>query len=156
MVDEYLYREPTAEDIAQLAENLRDEDRKEVAGMTGYNFKAELEHCVKSSAKCWCCLYGDKVLAAFGVIPTNPMEREGIVWMLASRYTAEHKVYTGRWSKRGIQALLKEWDFLYNYVDKGNDETIKWLKWIGAEIYPPRPRGIYGLHYHLFVFRAVK
>lgn len=153
---EYTYRRPTDEDCIQLAENLREEDRREIGGMTGYNFLQEIRLCVSSSAQCWCCLYGDQVLAAFGVIPTNPMERQGIVWMLASKYTKEHKLYTGRWTRRGIQALLKDWDFLYNFVDKGNYSTIKWLRWMGAEIHPARPRGIYGLPYHLFTFKAVK
>jgi len=153
-VAEYEYRRPTAADIQWLADNLRPEDRKEIGGMTGYNFHEEIQYCVDNSECCWACCLGEKVLAAFGVICTNPMERQGIVWMLASTETAKHKIYTGRWTKKGISALLHDWKYLYNYVDEGNDGTIAWLKWMGATVHPAQPMGLYGLPYHLFTFEG--
>lgn len=149
---EYIYRTPTEADIKYLTENLRREDRRELTGLTGYDVEAEIRHCIRMSEYCWACALGDKTLAAFGVICVNPIERHGIVWMLASEEAAKHKIYTGKWTRKGIDAFRKDWAYLYNWVDEGNEETIKWLKWIGADVHPARPRGIYNKRYHLFTF----
>ena len=150
---DYIYRRPTEEDILYLSAHLRKEDRRELVGMVGPDIEREIRHCVETSDTAYACCLGGKTLAAFGVICKNPFERHGIIWMLASEETAKHKIYTGKWTRRGIKAFLQDWEVLYNFVDEGNTETIKWLKWIGAEVYPPEPRGFYGINYHLFVFR---
>ena len=149
---DYTYDTPRETDIIYLSENLRPEDRRELFGMTGPDFESEIRHCVDSSECCWVCRRDGKVMAMFGVICTNPMERHGIVWMLASTETAKHKIYTGKWTKKGINALMQDWNFLYNYVDEGNTDTIEWLKWMGAEVHDPAPCGVYGVNYHLFTF----
>lgn len=149
---DYIYRRPTEEDIIYLTKHLRKEDRRELTGMVGPDIEKEIRHCITASECAYACSLEGKTLAAFGVICKNPMSRHGIIWMLASEETAKHKLYTGKWTKKGIEAFLNDWEFLYNYVDEGNDETIKWLKWIGAKVYPPVPRGLYGRNYHLFTF----
>ena len=148
----FVYDTPTEEDVAFLAVHMRDEDRRELVGAVGPNIKGEVARCVRNSAKCWVCRYDGVVLAAFGVIETNPFRKHGIIWMLSTRYTAQHKVYAGKWTRKGIAALLRDWEYLYNYVDDGNEETIVWLKWLGAKVYPAKPYGIYGLPYHFFEF----
>ena len=148
----FVYDKPTKADIAFLAKHMRAEDRRELVGAVGPNIKGEVERCVRNSAKCWVCRYDGVVLAAFGVIETNPLQKHGIIWMLSTRYTAQHKVYAGKWTRKGIAALLSDFEYLYNYIDAGNEATIAWLNWLGAEIYPAEPYGIYGLPYHLFEF----
>lgn len=151
-MDDYVFDKPTEKDIHELADNLRPEDRKELIGMTGPDVLAEVKHCVESSDCCWVCRYKGIVMGMFGVICTNPFRKHGIVWMLASNETKKHKMFVGKWTKRGLKALLKDWEYLYNYIDEGNNETIAWLKWMGAKVYPAASRGIYGLKYHLFTF----
>lgn len=149
----FVYDKPTAADIAFLAAHMRIEDRRELIGAVGPDVQREVERCVRNSAKCWVCRYDGVVLAAFGVIETNPLQKHGILWMLSTRYTVNHKVYAGKWTKKGLAAFLSDFEYLYNYIDAGNKATIAWLKWLGAEIHPAEPYGIYGLPYHLFTFR---
>jgi len=149
----YYFQQPTMEDIKYLADHLRPEDRREIAGMTGADFLTEIRHCVASSACCWSCLCDGQLLAIFGVICTNPFRKHGIIWMLSTEHTVDHKMYAGRMTRKGLNAILQDWEYLYNYVDEGNNRTIAWLKWMGAKVYPPRPRGLYGYPYHLFTFK---
>lgn len=149
---EFTYRTPTDDDLSYLAAHLRPEDRRELIGMTGPNVEAEVMRCWRNSKAAYACYCDGVIISAFGVIETNPILRHGIIWMLATAETAKHKIYTGKKTREGIRAFLHDWEYLYNYVDKGNDATIAWLRWLGAVVHEPQSMGLYGLPYHLFEF----
>ena len=148
----FTYTTPTKEDMREIARMMRPEDRREIVGLIGPNIETEAHYCMESSECAYVCKCDGVPLAAFGVVRKTPFENVGVIWMLATKETAKHKVYTGKWTRRGIRAFLNDWDLLYNYVDEGNDRTIAWLKWLGAKIYPAAPYDIYGLPYHKFTF----
>lgn len=148
----FSYHKATLADAHEIAKRMRTEDRIEIVGMIGDNIEQEVEYCIASSEQAYVCECDGVPLAAFGVVRTSPFENIGLIWMLSTEETAKHKIYTGKWTKKGIQAFLKDWDYLYNYVNKGNDETIKWIKWLCAKIYPAEPYGLYGRLYHKFTF----
>lgn len=149
---EYTYTTPTKEDMAELSRMMRPEDRQELVGAVGPNIEGETQYCLEASECAYICKRDGVPMAAFGVVRKSPFQNIGVIWMLATTETAKHKIYTGKWTRRGIRAFLRDWDYLYNFVDEGNDATIRWLKWLGAKIYPARPYGIYGLPYHKFTF----
>lgn len=151
---EYTYSTPTPEDMKELSRMMRDEDRREVIGCLGVNLEAAVLYTLESATVAYICKRDGVPMAAFGVVQENPFQKVGLIFMLSTTETAKHKIYTGKWTKRGIQAFLKDWEYLYNYVDEGNESTIKWLKWLGAKVYPAAPYGIYGLPYHRFEFRS--
>ena len=149
---DFTYSKPTREDMIEIARMMRRQDRRELVGIVGPNIEAETLLCLEASEQAYICKCDGVPLAAFGVVRTSPFENVGIIWMLATEETAKHKIYTGKWTRKGIRAFLQDWDYLYNYIDEGNDDTIKWLKWIGAKVFPAAPYGIYGLPYHKFTF----
>lgn len=138
--------------MKEIARMMRAEDRRELVGMVGANIEDEALFCLEASECAYICKLDGVPLAAFGVVRKSPFENIGVIWMLATTETAKHKIYTGKKTREGIKAFLQDWDYLYNFVDKGNDSTIKWLKWIGAKVYPAEPYGIYGNLYHKFTF----
>ena len=142
---DFTFSTPTEDDMREIARKMRREDRLEIVGLLGDNIEAACLHSLRMSNAAYICKCDGVPLAAFGVA-------DGVIWMLATKETAKHKVYTGKWTLRGIRAFMKDWDYLYNFVDKGNDDTIRWLKWMGAKVYPPRPYGLYGNLYHKFTF----
>ena len=148
----FTYHKATKADAHKIAKRMRKEDRIELIGMIGDNIEQEVEHCIETSEQAYVCECDGVPLASFGVVRTTPFENKGLIWMLSTEETAKHKVYVGKWTKKGVQAFLKDWVYLYNYVNKGNDETIKWLEWIGAKVYPAEPYGLYGRLYHKFTF----
>ena len=109
--------------------------------------------CARCSQWARVALFDGVPVAAFGVYPTNPFAKVGCIWMLTTKVTQQHKYYTGKKSRAGIQALLQDWDMLWNYVDAGNVQTIQWLKWMGAKVGEPEPLPPYGCLYRYFEFR---
>lgn len=142
---DFTFSTPTEDDMREIARKMRREDRREIVGLLGDNIEAACLHSLRMSNAAYICKCDGVPLAAFGVA-------DGVIWMLATEETAKHKVYVGRKTRAGIRAFLADWGYLYNYIDAENTETIKWLRWLGAKIYPAAPYGIYGLPYHKFTF----
>lgn len=146
---DFTFSKPTEDDMREIARRMRQEDRRELVGIIGDNIEAECLHCLAASDVAYICKADGVPLAAFGVVG---LIWGGIIWMLATEETAKHKIYVGKKTREGIRAFLSDYGYLYNYIDAGNKDTIRWLRWLGAKIYPAAPYGIYGLPYHKFTF----
>ena len=151
------FTEPTQEQLLYIADHLKKDDYREIVGLSGRTcVRDNLLLCVRCSQWARVALFDGVPVAAFGVYPTNPFAKVGCIWMLTTEVTQRHKYYTGKKSRAGIQALLQDWDMLWNYVDAGNVQTIQWLKWMGATVGEPEPLPPYGCLYRYFEFRKDK
>ncbi|MEG2765760.1 MAG: hypothetical protein RR910_08425 [Acidaminococcaceae bacterium] len=152
-MDDITYSIPTEKDLVFLARHLKENDRKEIIGLSGNgNVLEELKSSVKHSEFSRVCFFGSEPVAVFGIRRMSPFEKVGIVWLLTTPKTQEHKVFVGRTTKRAVRAFMREWKLLYNYVDEENEFSLKWLRFIGAKIYPAKELGIFGVRYHYFEF----
>ena len=148
------FTEPTQEQLLYIADHLKKDDYREIVGLSGRTcVRDNLLLCARCSQWARVALFDGVPVAAFGVYPTNPFAKVGCIWMLTTEVTQRHKYYTGKKSRAGIQALLQDWDMLWNYVDAGNVQTIQWLKWMGATVGEPEPLPPYGCLYRYFEFR---
>lgn len=151
------FTEPTQEQLLYIADHLKKDDYREIVGLSGRTcVRDNLLLCARCSQWARVALFDGVPVAAFGVYPTNPFAKVGCIWMLTTEATQRHKYYTGKKSRAGIQALLQDWDVLWNYVDAGNVQTIQWLKWMGATVGEPEPLPPYGCLYRYFEFRKDK
>ena len=151
------FTEPTQEQLLYIADHLKKDDYREIVGLSGRTcVRDNLLLCARCSQWARVALFDGVPVAAFGVYPTNPFAKVGCIWMLTTEVTQRHKYYTGKKSRAGIQALLQDWDILWNYVDAGNVQTIQWLKWMGATVGEPEPLPPYGCLYRYFEFRKDK
>jgi hypothetical protein len=151
------FTEPTQEQLLYIADHLKKDDYREIVGLSGRTcVRDNLLLCARCSQWARVALFDGVPVAAFGVYPTNPFAKVGCIWMLTTEVTQRHKYYTGKKSRAGIQALLQDWDMLWNYVDAGNVQTIQWLKWMGATVGEPEPLPPYGCLYRYFEFRKDK
>lgn len=151
------FTEPTQEQLLYIADHLKKDDYREIVGLSGRTcVRDNLLLCARCSQWARVALFDGVPVAAFGVYPTNPFAKVGCIWMLTTEATQRHKYYTGKKSRAGIQALLQDWDMLWNYVDAGNVQTIQWLKWMGATVGEPEPLPPYGCLYRYFEFRKDK
>lgn len=69
--------------------------------------------------------------AMFGV--GGPKEK-GWIWMLGTKGIEENRYDFIKASFRWIQIIIEEYDYVFNYVHKSNENSIKWLKFCGAVI----------------------
>ena len=147
----YKYREPTDEDLEYLARNMKHADRREVVGVDGGDILQSLHTCRDTSDYCSVCLANNVPMAIFGIKAGGLITTDGMIWLLSTPDIDRHKVYVAIRSRKIVRTALKVYTRLYNYVDVKNENSIKWLKWLGAEFARPEPYGVYGLPYRYFV-----
>ena len=146
------YVKATQELCNYIADHLKKEDFAEIVGATGVGPRREIDFCCRYSEWSMVALIDEKPVAVFGIRPVDPINRIGVVFLLTTEETLRHKIMTGRETKRAMRYFLEDWEMLYNYCDEGNKLVLRWLKFLGAKIYPAEPYGFFGRPYHRFEF----
>lgn len=148
-------RWPTADDVAQLAANLREADRQELLASHGSDLLAAVRHAVDISTHNWAMHVGGELALIGGAAPVSMLGGIGSPWMLG----AEHldKV-PGALTRMGVQyrdICLAAYPHLVNYVDARNVRSIRWLRRIGFTVADaPIPYGVHGMPFYKFELRS--
>lgn len=89
----------------------------------------------------------------FGYAP-DETKGVGSVWLLGSEGIRADKAIFLNISEHFIALMLNAYPILFNFVDARNKSSIKWLKWLGAEIAPdPIIYGVEQLPFYFFQFK---
>lgn len=114
----------TIDQLCEFIGNARPKDLEECYHMTGYHF---IEEKLSVVADCD-CLYDEETgdVYAIGGVEDN------IIWMLCTFKAEEHPIAFLRFCKEYLKNWLDKYHFMSNWVWLGNDQHIKWLKWMGA------------------------
>lgn len=148
----YEFTIPTKEDAIYIAENLKQNNRQEVLAAIGDNCLSDILRGMEASDMLGCFKHNGTPLAIYGVIPDSIMGGTGIAWLLFSAEAMQHRRVVGRYTKRGLRAIMAKYERVYNWVDTGNEDIIKWLKWLGAKFKGPYKRGVFGIEHYYFYF----
>lgn len=156
-VPRYEFVQATAEHCKYIAEHLKGDNRREMMARTGADFLGELLASLKESEECSACLVDGRAMAVFGVERRiDVLDSIRCVWLIMSAEAEQHKVFIGKQTKRVLYAYLRRYPRLFNWVDAGNEDIIRWLKWLGADLAGPTENGVYGFSHYYFEFRAEK
>lgn len=129
----------TREDALVLAQTMREEDKQECFLTLGLNPEQSLLLSFRLG-ETFTVQWGDEVVAMFGHYGYPGMV--GVPWMLASPLLSKIAKSFLRECREYVQAMLKVYGRLENYVWVENQVHVKWLQWLGFEFDPPAPYGI--------------
>lgn len=148
----YEFTKPTKKDAAYIAENLKQNNRQEVLAAIGSNALTDILRSMEASDMLGCFKHNGVPLAIYGVIPDSVMGGTGIAWLLFSAEAMQHRQVVGRYTKRGLRAIMAKYGLVYNWVNTENTDIIRWLKWLGAKFKGPYKHGVYGKEHWYFYF----
>lgn len=124
-------------DAHRVADNLREEDRRECASLTSSHPRSALAHSVSSSRLAIVVVIDDEPVALFGVsdVPGNP--DVGQPWLMATPGLLRAKREFIRQSRDWLHtlAISRPYKTLRNLVDMRNTLHVRWLKWLGAKFH---------------------
>lgn len=133
------HRKATYGDAVSLSERLRPEDIDEIkAASSGGTPLDSLLHGVRwgEPAMTIYRVADGLPIAMYGVVPSEPYAKLGIVWMLASK-----EIETGplcveflRRCKDVVEHLQDSYTVLTNIIDSRNHLHVRWITWCGFEI----------------------
>jgi hypothetical protein len=144
----------TLDDVRRIACHLRPEEALEIEASTGGMDpeQALLESLLRS---CWSWIVRDDdgPLVLFGVSVASLMDERTFVWAIPNQRVSEHRIALARASRGVIAELVKAFGPLTNWVDARHTTSLRWLRWLGAEIEEPQPFGPLGLPFHKICLR---
>lgn len=127
----YTLRDPTEEDLDQLASNMRPVDVLECRVVAGLAPRAALAQAVKDSLWSVATLVEGRVIAVFGLAAGDLLDSEGTPWLLSANGIEHHAKVVMSVSSRFKERMLAEFETLSNVVHADNRQAIRYLKWCG-------------------------
>lgn len=146
-------RPTTEDDVHYIAPRLRAADAREIRSVSGMSPLASMAlGFVKSSICLTLTDFSDgERVGILGVVPVGSYPREGLVWMHCTEALPSKSMKFLRHSKEGLRLIFREYDILYNWVDKRNELHVKWLKWMGFHFINIQNIGVEGIPAYHFV-----
>lgn len=145
----------TRDDVYTLAFNLRPEEIDELfAAHYPEKVLSIIHRCRDTSWEVWSCWYGDNYLGMTGVIPNTILSNEATAWLLTTPEMKKHPAFLLRRTKAMIQRWHRNWSVLNNYIDARYEDSLRWARWVGFEVYPPAPFGPFRLPFHYIESRS--
>lgn len=138
-----------AEDAIALAPNLRQQDLAEICSLTSAPPVDVLLASVGASVKCYTWTNEGRVVALFGVAPTEFAEI-GAVWMVASPELVVEKDFMFTFGTQFIDEFNAMYPVLENYILPSNDICMKWLDRMGFVFDDPAPIGPFDTNFTRF------
>lgn len=141
------FRPPTAEDIAFLAANMREADRRELKRWTGLDAEWGLKNSIAQSEVCFSGVFGDGKLACiFGATRINLLESDAVIWALSTTEVDRHKVEFAAATAAGLDLIFKAMPDTIefgNWVDLDYTGAVRWIERNGGDfsITVPRRKG---------------
>jgi len=122
-------------DAIQLAPKMRIADREEIRASNG---SSPLEALVipftykKSRSYTIIGTVNEGVIGMFGVAPTKDPEY-GIAWLLSSEDLFKHTKQFIKECPYWVSQMSEGYTYIYNWVDRRNWKSLKWLQFLGFE-----------------------
>ena len=122
-------------DAIQLAPKMRIADREEIRASNGssplealvipFTYKEGRSYTIIGTAK-------EGVIGMFGVAPTKDPEY-GIAWLLSSEDLFKHTKQFIKECPYWVSQMSEGYTYIYNWVDRRNWKSLKWLQFLGFE-----------------------
>jgi hypothetical protein len=92
-----------------------------------------LQFCQSMSAEVWSGYVDGKLICCWGLIPPTLLSNQAYLWMHSTPAVREHSFLLVRHSQRIIEQVLNRYEKIIGDCRIGADDSIRWLKWLGAE-----------------------
>ena len=122
-------------DALQLAPKMRIADREEIRASNGssplealvipFTYKKSRSYTIIGTAK-------EGVIGMFGVAPTKDLEY-GVAWLLSSEDLFKHTKQFIKECPYWVSQMSEGYTYIYNWVDRRNWKSLKWLQFLGFE-----------------------
>ena len=122
-------------DALQLAPKMRKADREEILASHGktpleslvvpFTYEKARSYTIIGTAK-------EGVIGMFGVAPTKDPEY-GIAWLLSSEDLFKHTKQFIKECPYWVSQMSEGYTYIYNWVDRRNWKSLKWLQYLGFE-----------------------
>lgn len=145
-------RRPTTADIAELAANLRGQDRDELLAAGFSDFGGVIAESIARSDWVVSATVDGRLACIFGVsgVSESLLTSYGVPWMLGTPLVASNRRALARLAPRYIHEMLRSYPTLRNLVHARNSVALGWLRHVGFTVGQQIPHPATGEPFHVF------
>lgn len=92
-----------------------------------------LDFCQAMSVTAWAAYVRDDLICCWGLIPPSMLSNQAYLWMHSTPAIREHQFCLVRHSQVVLAEMLKVYDQIIGECVVGAKDSIRWLRWLGAE-----------------------
>ena len=137
----YAVEPSTPDRVARIAANLRPADAAEGWSFWGRCPRALTKAAARDSDVSWVGLKDGEPFCVFGCLA-------GQVWLVATPVIEASAMAFLRYSRGYVARMHRMYGRLWNYVAQNNRVSLAWLRWLGFNIAPAAPAGVFGDAFH--------
>ena len=127
--------------VEELAANMCQRDIDECwAASHNTPFEA-LTQSLAASPNAMMGFYKGRVVCMYGVAEMSILSNVGVPWLLGTDEIEKHSKYFLRQNRHYMKEIKRKYSLLINFVDARNTVAIRWLKWLGFEVFDAQPFG---------------
>ena len=142
--------EPTSDHVFHMAPRMRYDDKREIWRASRGTPHTTLLQSIDMPGEHYTALQDGQPIAMFGVSQDYEDPRVAVPWLLGTDQLTSTSMALLRYSRRYVDEAKERYQQLYNYVDVDNTASVKWLGWLGFDIYVAEPVGPFGALFHYF------
>ena len=135
MIKENYVRKAILADALELSPKIRKGDREEIRASEGISpLRALVMPFTYDNAKIYTIVGSEKegVIGMFGSNPTQ-LPEYGVAWLLSSEDLFKHTKQFIKECPYWVAQMSEGYEYIYNFVDKRNWKSLKWLQFLGFE-----------------------
>ncbi len=144
----------TQEHVEELAAKMRQEDVDEVWAFAHMTPLEAVQVSFNNTKDAQVGLADGELVCMFGIVRASPLSETGYPWLLGTPLVKKHARAFLRRTKEYMLEARKEFWLLVNYGDARNTEALRWLGWLGFEIFEAQPLGAENMPFHKFEMRS--
>jgi hypothetical protein len=127
------FRAAVPADVLDILPRLRARDYAEIAA---YGEPEEvIDRGLATSVAAWAAELDSEVALLWGLRSTNMLDDRAYLWMLGTDAVERHAVTFARYSRAAITMMLQRYSLLYGEVSSDYEASVRWLRWLGAQIH---------------------
>ena len=138
-----------------MAPVMRPGDRGEIWAAAGVDPLRGLKISLDASLYAWTWLIDDQPACMFGVGATSLLSGTGIPWLLSATLVDRHWLPFLKYYRPFLERMRADFPILTNWVDARYAAALRWLRWMGFQVFPAEPYGPFAMPHHRFELRSV-
>ena len=131
-------------DCLYIADNLREDDVKELAAVSNKTPREAVAYSMEMSELCCCVKRAGVPVMLLGAAPVTLIGGEACVWAVATDALRFNSRVFLRFSRVIIDILNRYYPVMMNYVGDWNCVSLRWLEWCSFSIGSRRRLGLHG------------
>lgn len=139
-------------DCCTLKNIIRDEHAKEIERFDGISIERALVMSYSRSDNAYTFVLND-TLPVFMAGIARDTNGNGIIWGLGSDIIDSYKKEFIRIIDNNFDYFIKDFDYLYNFIDDSYEIGIRFVEWLGFEIGEAKPQGLNGELFRMIEWR---